>query len=354
MPVLKLEGVRKQFPAPMSFKDMALSPILGRKRRGFWAVDGVSFEIHKGEIMGLIGESGCGKTTLGKIVLGLLPNIDGGGVFVKGLDKSVFEYSRQETRQYRRRAQMIFQNPDVSLNPRMKIGDGIREALSIKGTLDRKESDALIAEYLKLVCLNKEDMEKYPDELSGGEKKRICIARVLAVQPDIIVGDEPFTGLDISLRNQIIEVLLRERQERNPSFLFISHDISTIGYLTSKIAVMYLGKIVEIGPSEKILSDGKVRHPYTRGLLSASRHLGSLAGEGEEQALRYLSFGPGIWTAGPHPLNGQKGCVFRWRCYAYKDVLKRSEKERCDGEEPQLNGVEGDHKVACHFALQVN
>ena len=348
MPIVKVDGVRKRFALPMGLAEMVKSAVKGQ-RREFWVIDNVSLEIEQGEIVGLIGESGCGKSTLGNAILRLMPSIDSGQVCFDGETRSVYAYSEDEVKAFRRRAQMIYQSPDMSLNPGMSVGNSVREALTINKVSEGKERDELMdlmVHYMEMVCLRREDLDKYPHELSGGEKRRLCIARTLAVRPRLIVADEPLTGLDISLRNQIIELLMKEREVLDLSFLFISHDISTIGYITTKIAVMYLGKLVEVGPSDAVLSIHTSRHPYTHGLLSASQYLGALAGDADEKARRYLSFEP---TEKEFLSNGRRRCVFRDRCYLYKDVLGASQRERCDWSEPELHQVNEDHCVACHY-----
>jgi len=347
-PIVKIDQVRKRYALPMSLTEMVRSAIK-RQRREFWVIDDVSVDIDPGEIMGLIGESGCGKSTLGSAILRLMPSIDSGGVHFDGDDRSLYEYTEDEVKTFRRRAQMIYQSPDQSLNPGMSVESSVREALTINKVSEGKERDELMelmVQYMEMVCLRREDLTKYPHELSGGEKRRLCIARTLAVRPKLIVADEPLTGLDISLRNQIIELFMKEREEQDLSFLFISHDISTIGYITTKIAVMYLGRLIEIGPSDVVLSLDRSRHPYTHGLLSASQYLGALAGEADDKARRYLSFEP---TEKEFLSDGRKRCVFRDRCYLYRDVLSPSQMERCDWSEPELHVVDEGHCVACHY-----
>jgi oligopeptide/dipeptide ABC transporter ATP-binding protein len=346
--LLCTEDVGRTFNLPTSVRDL-FSAVLKKERRLFWVLRHISFQLKRGEIFGLIGESGCGKTTLAKVLVGLIPYIDTGKVLFSNNPKPVQSYSDTELRDFRKQVQMIFQNPDVSLNPRIKVASSLKEALEVNYKGDQRSKEELeeeIIRYLEMVCLNADDREKFPGELSGGEKRRLCIARAMAVKPDLVVADEPFTGLDISLRNQIVELMLAGHRRDLTTFFFISHDISTIGYLTSRMAVMYLGRIVEMGSSKELLTPAKTKHPYTHGLLAASQYLGSIAGQSDERVRKFLSFAP---TEKEYlTTNHHTSCVFRERCYVYQELLSKAQKEICENQDPSLQVVDGDHQVACH------
>lgn len=347
-PLLTIDNVSRSFARPTSMKSFLSSMFKGEDNH-FWVLRNISFQLQQGETFGLIGESGCGKTTLAKIIIGLIQHTNSGQVRFASNPKSVSDYSDDELRDYHKRVQMVFQNPDVSLNPRIKVAASLKEALEINrnGTPWAKEElRQEIVKHLEMVCLNADDMDKFPGELSGGEKRRLCIARALAVNPELIVADEPFTGLDISLRNQIVELILARHRTNSTTFLFITHDISTIGYLTTRIAVMYLGKLIELGPSKDMLAPTTPKHPYTSGLLAASRYLGAIAGEADERMLKHLSFEP---TEKAYLTANNACCVFRDRCYLYREALSENQKESCDHKDPALHDIGGGHSIACHF-----
>ena len=308
------------------------------------AVDEVSMSLERDLVFGLIGESTCGKTTLGKLItLLLFPSKDSEGYIEfngEGTCRNIFEYSKKETYEYRKRVQMIFQNPDASLNPGMKVKSSIMEALKScpKNQVSKDERQRLTKKYLNQVNLvGKED--DYPDSLSGGEKRRVSVVRTLAMEPDLIVADEPFSNLDVSLRNQLIKLFQENKEKSDITYLFILHDLDVARYLCDKIAVMYRGRIIEIGDKQTIFSQDTPKHPYTRMLLSAWQHFevpqAEVGNEIQTERSEYAS----TWD---------NGCAFSSRCVRY-DKLNVPEKCKCETVSPLLKEVIGNHQVACHF-----
>ena len=235
------------------------------------AVNGVSLDIKKGEILAIAGESGCGKSTLAKAVMRLV-NVKSGEIKLE--DENILNFkNREDLKHFYQRVQMIFQNPYSSLNPKMKIGQILREPLEINTKLNRTEIDKIVEDKLAKVGLDKSTLELYPHEFSGGQRQRIALTRALVLSPKFIIADEPVSALDVSIQAQIINLLKQLKDDFNLTFLFISHDLSVIKYLSDRIAIMYLGEIVELGKTEEIFSDPK--HPYTKALLSAVPELNS-------------------------------------------------------------------------------
>jgi oligopeptide/dipeptide ABC transporter ATP-binding protein len=290
------------------------------------ALEGVSFSIRHGETMGLVGESGCGKSTVARLVMDLyLPT--SGTVYFDGHDIGNADEKTKKAR--RARMQMVFQDPYASLNPRQRIGRSLEEPFIVHRRGDKKERQERVAWLLERVSLKPEAARRYPHEFSGGQRQRIGIARALALRPDLIVCDEAVSALDVSIRAQILNLLLDLQKEYRVSYLFISHDLSIVRHMSDRVAVMYLGKIVELAPRDALWR--QPRHPYTRALMSAipRAHPGRKNGER-------------IFLTGdlPSPLNPPPGCRFQTRCPFAQT--------RCRNEEPLLKTVKDEHWVACH------
>lgn len=315
--LVQVENLKKYFPVT--------ARALSRRVTYLKAVNGVSFEIRQGETLGLVGESGCGKTTIGRVMLRLLEPTYG-KVYFKGLD--VFALPQEELRRLRREMQIIFQDPYGSLNPRMPVADIVGEALDIHGLAKGKEREKRIRDLLEVVGLGFQHARRYPHEFSGGQRQRIGIARALAPNPKIIICDEPVSALDVSIQSQVLNLLMDLQEEYGLTYLFISHDLSVIKYISDRVCVMYLGKLVEIGDVKEIYAHPK--HPYTEALLSAipipnpryERHRTVLKGDV------------------PSPVNIPSGCPFHTRCQRIMDV--------CRQVEPPFVDVGGGHYVACH------
>jgi oligopeptide/dipeptide ABC transporter ATP-binding protein len=290
--LLEVRGLRKYFPQKGGF--------FGRQRDPVRAVDGVTFWLRRGETLGLVGESGSGKTTTGRALLRLIEPTEGVAKF-EGRD--VFAMERRELREMRRRAQIVFQDPFASLNPRMTVGDTIREVLHVhKLTKGKKAAESRIRELLETVGLLPAHADRYPHEFSGGQRQRIGIARALSVEPDFIVCDEPVSALDVSVQAQVLNLLESLQDRLGIAYLFIAHDLSVVEHVSDRIAVMYLGRIVEMGAAASIINDP--RHPYTRALLSAV----PVPEPGRKRDRIVLSGDV------PSPSNPPTGCPFHPRC----------------------------------------
>ena len=314
--MLEVEGLTKYYSFGMIHK------------RYVKAVDGVSLIIKKGETLGLVGESGCGKTTVSRLILRLIKPT-GGKVLFDGVD--LFALKREELRKIRLRMQMIFQDPESSLNPRMKIKDSISEPLKLR-KLPKKEIEQRIPELMEIVELLPEHINRYPYQLSGGQNQRVILARIIAVNPDFIIADEPTSALDVSVQAQILNMMKDLQKKYDQTYLFISHDLDVVKSIADSMGVMYLGRILEIGKVGDIFSNAK--HPYTQGLLSASAATVGLTIK--EKSDRIILKGDT-----PNPMDIPSGCRFHQRC-------SRME-ERCKVEEPEMVEVEEGHFVACHF-----
>jgi oligopeptide/dipeptide ABC transporter ATP-binding protein len=317
MSLLEIHNLRKHFPVG--------DGLFSRNKGMVKAVDGVNLTINEGETLGLVGESGCGKSTLGRTILRLIEPT-GGEVIFHG--KNLLSLSARELRDTRREMQIIFQDPYASLNPRMRVGDIVGEGLEIHKLAKGKAKRDRVMELLHQVGLREDHYPRYPHEFSGGQRQRIGIARALAVDPKFIVCDEPVSSLDVSIQAQIINLLQELQEKMHLTYLFISHDLRVVEHISHRVAIMYLGKVVEIARSDTIYRDAK--HPYTRALLSAvpipdtNRKKERVVLEGDV----------------PSPVNPPSGCSFHPRC-AYREAI-------CSQAEPPLEfGSEG-HGVACH------
>lgn len=295
------------------------------------AVDDVSFYINKGETLGLVGESGCGKTTTGRTILRLYEPT-GGQIFYNGVD-----ITKSDMMPYRRKMQIVFQDPYASLDPRMTVGDIIGEALDIhKLTPGKKERKEKIIQMLERVGLNSEHANRYPHEFSGGQRQRIGIARALAVDPEFIVCDEPVSALDVSIQAQVVNMFEELQEELGLTYLFIAHDLSVVKHISNRIGVMYLGKLVELADSYELTFHNL--HPYTKSLISAI----PIPDPAEARSKKRIVLQGDV----PSPLNPPSGCRFRTRCpYAT---------ELCAQEEPEFREVSTGHYVACHHIDKIN
>ena len=305
-----------------------IAGVFSRKIGDVKAVDGVSFYIKKGETLGLVGESGCGKTTTGRCILQLY-KITEGSIYVNG--KNIVEFKGREMRNIRRNMQLIFQDPYASLDPRMSAGDIVGEPLLVHNLVRKgQEYRDQVAELFRMVELEPYMAERYPHEFSGGQRQRIGIARALSVKPDLIICDEPVSALDVSVQAQVTQLLMRLRDEFNLTYLFIAHDLSVVRYISDRVAVMYLGKIMEITDSDELYDNPL--HPYTIALLSAVPIPDPAV---DRQRKRILLTGDV-----PSPVNPPTGCHFHPRCRMAIDI--------CREQEPEVRNIGGEHWVACH------
>lgn len=317
-PLLEVKELRKTFKVP------------GSRDQRLVAVDDVSFSINQGETLGLVGESGCGKSTTGKAILNLL-KADSGQVLFEGED--LLHIPARKLRPHRRKLQMIFQDPFSSLNPRLTVGDILREPLQIHQLARGKDQKERVIQLLEQVGLSAEHYHRYPHEFSGGQRQRVGIARALAVEPQLIVADEPVSALDLSIQAQILNLLREIQQQYNLSFLFIAHDLAVIEHISDRVAVMYLGRIVEMTTADRLYRSP--RHPYTEVLLNAvpvpdpNRKKRSPSTSGEI----------------PSPLSPPSGCHFHPRCPYAQEICKQ--------QRPNLIDQGGGHLAACHFSDQV-
>ncbi|MGD9677561.1 MAG: ABC transporter ATP-binding protein [Vulcanibacillus sp.] len=292
------------------------------------AVDGVSFSIKKGETLGLVGESGCGKSTTGRTIIRLYEPTDGEIIFK---NENIANYKRKELKKFNRQMQMIFQDPYASLNPRMTVADIVGEGIDIHNLFNGKERLERIFELLDTVGLNKEHANRFPHEFSGGQRQRIGIARALAVDPDFIICDEPISALDVSIQAQVINLLQDLQKEKNLTFLFIAHDLSMVKHISDRIGVMYLGQLVELTDSITLSSDPL--HPYTEALLSAI----PIPDPNIECSRQRIILEGDVAS----PINPPSGCPFRTRCSKVMDI--------CSEERPELVEYKPGHFVACHL-----
>ncbi|MCL4299653.1 MAG: ATP-binding cassette domain-containing protein [Anaerolineae bacterium] len=301
------------------------------------AVDGINFEVKRGETLGLVGESGCGKSTTGRAILQLYRPTGGSVTFQ---DTELTTLKGEAMRKMRRNMQMIFQDPYASLNPRMTVGNIVGEPLEVHNISNGKERRERVKELLDVVGLNPYFINRYPHEFSGGQRQRIGIARALAVQPDFIVCDEPISALDVSIQAQVINLLEKLQEEFNLTYLFIAHDLAVVRHISNRVAVMYLGKIMELTDRDTLYRNPL--HPYTQALLSAVPIPDPVA-EAEREKRRVILQGDV-----PSPANPPKGCNFCTRCPAKERVL-RDYKIDCNVVEPKFAEVEAGHWAACHL-----
>ncbi len=321
--LIEVKDLKKHFPIRSGI-------IFQREVAAVKAVDGVSFHIFEGETLGLVGESGCGKSTTGRTIMQLHRATSGSVVF-EGEELTTLK--GEKLRRMRRKMQMIFQDPYASLNPRMSVGRIVAEPLVVHNIGTKKERDERVAELLELVGLNPYFVRRYPHEFSGGQRQRIGIARALALNPQFIVADEPISALDVSIQAQVVNLLQKLQQDLGLTYLFIAHDLSMVRHLCDRVAVMYLGKVVEVADSEELYTNPL--HPYTQALLSAVPVPDPTV---EEKRQRIILKGDV-----PSPINPPKGCNFNTRCPVSVDV--------CFDQDPELIEVLPMHWVACHRVI---
>ena len=322
-PVLTVDNLKMYFPVKSS-------GLVRRTIGHVQAVDGVSFQVPEGGSLGLVGESGCGKSTTGRLITRLYTPT-GGSMMFQGHDLATI--SNREMKPLRRDVQMIFQDPYTSLNPRHTVGAIVGTPLSVHNVVPKKEILPRVQELLEVVGLNPEHYNRYPNEFSGGQRQRIGIARALTLNPRLLVADEPVSALDVSIQAQVINLLQDLQKEFNIAFLFIAHDLAVVRHFCPEVAVMYLGKIVEIADRETIYSHA--HHPYTQALLSAVPDVKQAAIGGRRERIR-------LEGDVPSPVNPPSGCRFRTRCQFAQEI--------CAKVEPPLLQIGPRHKVACHFA----
>lgn len=320
--LVEIKGLKMYFETGSSF--------FSKNKKYLKAVDDVSFSIKKGETFGLVGESGCGKTTVGRTILRLY-EATGGSILYDGSD--ITGLDDKEMFPYRKKMQMIFQDPYTSLDPRMTVGDIIGAPLGVHRLYSGKEKNERIKELISLVGLKSDHINRYPHEFSGGQRQRIGIARALAVEPEFIVCDEPISALDVSIQAQIVNILEEFQEKFGFTYLFISHDLSMVRHISHKVGVMYLGNLVEYSTTDELYNN--MQHPYTKSLLSAVPIADPQAARSSQRVI--------LTGDVPSPLNPPSGCPFRTRCSCAEPV--------CSEEKPVLREINSNHMVACH---QVN
>lgn len=327
-PLIEIRNLKKYFKRNAS----VLEKLLTKQKDTFvYAVDDVSFSIYPGETLGLVGESGCGKSTLGRTILNLHEKTDG-QIIYKG--KDISNMDRKTVKDYRKHAQIIFQNPYGSLNPRMTVFEILKIAIECRGEKDSRVQQDEIFTLIERVGLSRRHLESYPHQFSGGQRQRIGIARALAMKPEFIVADEPVSALDVSVQAQILNLMDELKQELNLTYLFIAHDLSVVYHVSDRVAVMYLGQMVEMAETKELFNNPK--HPYTKALLSSIPSI-----DKAEKRERIILEGNV-----PSPINQTVGCVFKDRCFNKKGTI-------CDTVRPQWQLING-HGIACHLYSEEN
>ena len=327
--ILEVKDLKKHFPT-------RTSGIIRRESDPVKAVDGISFTVRRGETLGLVGESGCGKSTAGRTMLQLLPPT-GGSIHYNGRDITGAHGS--DLRRLRTEMQMVFQDPYGSLNPRQTVGTIVAAPFDIQGIKPEGGIKAEVQGLMERVGLNPEHYNRYPHEFSGGQRQRIGIARAVALRPKLIVCDEPVSALDVSIQAQVVNLLEDLQAEYDLTYVFVAHDLSVIRHISDRVAVMYLGKFMEVADRDELYKNPL--HPYTQALLSAV----PLPDPRKENKRERILLTGDL----PSPINPPSGCVFHTRCPRYREELSETEQKRCTTEIPLLENV-GGHEVACHFA----
>jgi oligopeptide transport system ATP-binding protein len=333
-PILSVRGLEKHFP-------IKGGGLVRRTVGAVRAVDGVDLDLYPGEVLGLVGESGCGKSTTGRAILNLQP-ATGGSVKFEG--RELVGLSRHAMRPLRRDIQIVFQDPYASLNPRLPVFDIVAEPLIIHGlTKNNQELRERVRQLVEQVGLNPEHTNRYPAEFSGGQRQRIGIARALALEPKLLILDEPVSALDVSIQAGVINLLEDLKDRLGLSYLFIAHDLSVVKHISDRVAVMYLGRIIEVATRDQLFE--RPAHPYTQALLSAI----PLPDPRRERSRQRIIIGGDV----PSPANPPSGCKFRTRCQKFANVLGDAERELCINEEPALEDRGVGHPNRCHYAEPV-